>query len=579
MGVGTGVLWNGAYYVRPQAGSRIDSSALNAVQLGSANKVCIIGEMTGLVVPKTLKQIDSTLANALLAPSSEEARLAAQLVFNPSPGTAGATEVYLLPVNPATAANLTLSGSIRLDTFIYGLVANQLKVKLENGTNTGKKLTVVFQDQTEVHDDITKSTFQIQYIGTGSACTLTITPTAAAHILSTEATGAAGDNLAINLNTYNTIQALVDAIVATGKYTVTMLTGSPKKDLSMKLDGVATQDIKTAAYTVKSDLQAIVDRVKDRSAYLSPTRVADASAIPTNCAWTYLTGAADGDTQNSDWQAAFDLLKSVNMQILVPLTASPSIHAMGSAHCTYMSGPLGKSERRQFVGGALQNWASEVARGTAIQAIKDAIKLLNDDRTVHVGLGCKQYDPDGNTKLYPAYITACMYAGIAGGAKVVTPLTRKYLNCLGLEVELRGPEIDQLLEGHCAVPIPDLVQEAGFVISRQLTTWAQDVDLYRIEFSVGRGADYVAKEVRNRHELEVGKGGTPGIEGTIINITNAVLKAAFDDEIITFFDPKATALRADGLVRYVDYSARPVLPINWIFSTYHLLPTRFSIGL
>ncbi|HAR45835.1 MAG TPA: hypothetical protein DCS05_06595 [Nitrospiraceae bacterium] len=573
------MLWNGAYYVRPQAGSRIDSSALNAVQLGSANKVCIIGEMTGLVVPKTLKQIDSTLANALLAPSSEEARLAAQLVFNPSPGTAGATEVYLLPVNPATAATLTLSGSIRLDTFIYGLVANQLKVKLENGTNTGKKLTVVFQDQTEVHDDITKSTFQIQYIGTGSACTLTITPTAAAHILSTEATGAAGDNLAINLNTYNTIQALVDAIVATGKYTVTMLTGSPKKDLSMKLDGVAAQDIKTAAYTVKSDLQAIVDRVKDRSAYLSPTRVADASAIPTNCAWTYLTGAADGDTQNSDWQAAFDLLKSVNMQILVPLTSSPSIHAMGSAHCTYMSGPLGKSERRQFVGGALQNWASEVARGTAIQAINDAIKLLNDDRTVHVGLGCKQYDPDGETKLYPAYITACMYAGIAGGAKVVTPLTRKYLNCLGLEVELRGPEIDQLLEGHCAVPIPDLVQEAGFVISRQLTTWAQDVDLYRIEFSVGRGADYVAKEVRNRHELEVGKGGTPGIEGTIINITNAVLKAAFDDEIITFYDPKATALRADGLVRYVDYSARPVLPINWIFSTYHLLPTRFSIGL
>jgi hypothetical protein len=579
MGVGTGVLWNGAYYIRPQAGSRIDSSALNAVQLGSANKVCILGEMTGLVLPKTLKQIDSTLANALLAPSCEEARLAAQLVFSPSPGTAGATEVYLLPVNPSTTASLLLGGSIKLDSYIYGLVANQLKVKQENGTNIGKKITVVFQDQTEVHDDISKSSFGIQYIGTGTACSLSIDPTSTGHSLTTSATGATDDNLNIDLNVYTTIQALTDAIVATGRYAVTMLTGAPKNDLGMQLDSVSAQDIKTVEYTVKSDLQAIVDRITERSAYINPSRVSGAASVPANVSWTYLSGGIDGDTTNGDWQEAFDLLKSVNMQILVPLTASPSIHAMGSAHCNYMSGPLGKSERRQFVGGALQNWASEIARGNSLQAVKNAIKLLNDDLTVHVGLGCKQYDPNGNTKLYPAYITACMYAGIAGGASPVTPLTRKYLNCLGLEVELRGPEIDQLLEGHCAVPIPDLVQEAGFVISRQITTWAQDADLYRIEFSVGRGADYVAKEVRNRHELEVGKGGTPGIESTIINITNAVLKAALDDEIITYFDPKATVLRANGLVRYVDYSAKPVLPINWIFSTYHLLPTVFSIGL
>jgi hypothetical protein len=579
MGVGTGVLWKGAYYVRPQAGSSIDSSALNSVQLGSANKVVIMGEMTGLLAPKVLKQIDSTLANALLAPSNEEARLAAQLVFNPSKGMPGASEVYLLPVNPSTPAGANLGTSLRLDSYIYGLLANQVKYKVEAGTTVGKKLTIAFQDTTEIHDDISKSSFSIQYTGAGSACAMTITPTAAGHILSTTCTGATPDNLAIDLNVYTTIQAIIDAIAATGKYTVTAITKSPKADQGMQLDGVTAQDIKTGAYTVKADLQAIVDRLDERSAYVNPSRIADATAVPTNVGWTYLTGGTDGTTTNSDWQAAFDLLKSVNMNLIVPLTSAAAIHAMGDAHCTYMSGPIGKSERRQFVGGALQSWASEISRGTAIAAIKSAIALLNSDRTVHVGLGSKQYDPDGNSKLYPAYITACMYAGIAGGASPVIPLTRKYLNCIGLEVELRNTEINELLEAHCAVPIPDLVQEAGYVVSRQLTTWAQDADLYRVEFSVGRGADYVAKEVRNRHELIIGQPGTPGVDTTIINTTNAVLEAALRDGIITEYDPKATALRADGVVRYIDYSAKPVLPINWIFSTYHLLPTKFSIGL
>jgi len=579
MGVGTGVLWKGAYYVRPQAGSFIDSSALSAVQLGSANKVCILGEMTGLLAPKTLKQIDSTLANALLAPSNEEARLAAQLVFNPSPGTPGATEVYLLPVNPSTAAALTLGTSLKFDSYIYGLIANQIKIKLENGTTVGKKVTVAFLDNTEIHDDITKSSFSIQYTGLGSSCALTITPTAAGHILSTACAGATADNLSIDLNVYTNVQAILDAIAATGKYTVTAITKSPKNDLGMQLDGATSQDIKTAAFTAKADLQAIIDRLGERSAYVSPSRVADAIAAPANVSWTFLAGAVDGTTTNNDWQAAFDLLKSVNMDVLVPLTSAPAIHSMGDAHCNYMSGPIGKSERRQFVGGALQTWSTEVGRTAAVAALKAAVTAINSDRTVHVGLGCKQYDPNGNVKLYPAYITACIYAGMAGGASPVTPLTRKYLSCIGLEVNLRNTEINDLLEGHCAVPIPDLVQEAGYVISRQITTWAQDADLYRVEFSVGRGADYLAREVRNRHELLIGKPGTPGMDTTIINTTNAVLEAALRDEIITSYNPKATTLRADGVVRYIDYSAKPVLPINWIFSTYHLLPTKFSIGL
>lgn len=582
--MGKGVLWNGKYYLIPQAASRIDSSDLANSPLGGANKVALLAEMVGLVPPGTALKVNSAaLVNQLIHPNSEEARLGARLLFDPSPGNQGASEVYLIPVNPATAASVALKDSlsatvVTLTSFLYGLTANQIKAKVEAGT-TGKKVTIQYIDNTELFDNLTKSSFSIEYTGAGSAAVMSITPTATTHSLTTTCTGAAGDNLNLDLNVYSTIQSLVDAINSTGKYTVTALTRQPKTDLSMDLDAVAAQDIMTAAYTATSDLQAVVDGINASSGYVSATRAVDAGTIPANVDWTYLTGGTDGTTTNDTWQSAFDLMKTMQIDLVVPLTDSASIHSMADAHCVYMSGPNGKSERRCFVGGALQSWNSEANRLAALSALQTAILNLNSDRTMHVGLGCKQYDPNGNIKLYPAYITACMYAGIAGGASPVEPLTRKYLRCLGLEVDLRISETETLMESGVAVPIPDTVRGAGYVVSRQLTTWNQDDDLYRLEFSVGRGADYVAREVRNRHEDLVGQPGTEALDITIVNITNAVLEAAKGEGYIRTYDPAKTQLRVDGTIRYIDYYAEPILPVNWLFSTYHLQPTKFSIGL
>lgn len=577
--MGKGILWNGKYYLIPQAASRIDSSGLSGVQLGGDNRVALLAEMTGMIPPKTaIKVSDPSLPLQLIHPDCEEARLATQLLFDPSPGSPGASEVYLIPVNPCTTSTATFSAVLTLKSYLYGLTANQVKAKIETGT-TGKKVTVQYGSTTEVLDNLTKSSFSIQYTGSGSACSMAINMAAATALLTTTCTGATGDNLSLSLNTFKTIQQLVDAISSTGKYTVTALTKTPDDDLSLQLDNVTSQDIMTTVYTAKSDLQAIVDGINKLSGYVSATRVPNAGATPANVAWTYLTGGVDGTTTSTDWDDALALLRGMDIQIVVPLTSDASVHAKVDSHCTYMSGPNGKSERRCFVGGALQSWTNEGARTSNITALVGLAKDLNSDHSMHVGLGCHKYDPDGVKKLYPAYITACMYAGIAGGSTPVYPLTRKYLRCLGLEVELRQSEIETLLEGAVAVPIPDMVKGSGYVISRQLTTWNQDDDLYRIEYSVGRGADYIARQVRNKHEELVGLPGTESLDITIVNITNAVLAAAKRDGYIRYYDPKKTQLRVDGTVRYVDYYAEPILPVSWIFSTYHLQPTKFSIGI
>jgi ribosomal protein S8 len=392
------------------------------------------------------------------------------------------------------------------------------------------------------------------------------------------------DQVTFDLNTYKTIQSIVDAFNSTGKYTATALTSKPKEDLSMDLDAVATPvTIKASAATFSSDLKAIVDGINKSSGYVTASEVVDAAgtAVTNSAAWTYLTGGSDGATPiSTDWDDVLNVLATLKIDLILPLTSSASLISLVDAHCRFMSGPSGKAERRCFAGGPLLSWGSEANRLSSIAALIAQSKALNSDRVMLTGLGCKQYDPNGNVKTYPPYITAAMYCGIAGGSSPVEPLTRKYLRCLGLEVNLRVSEIEQLLETNgVAIPIPDAVRGAGYVISRQLTCWNQNDDLYRIEFSVGRGADYIAREIRNRHEDIVGSAGTELVDVTIVNITNAVLEAAKREGYIRNYNPKATQLRVDGTIRYVDYYAEPILPINWIFSTYHLQPTKFTIGI
>ena len=591
--MGKGTLWNGKYYVIPQAASVVDSAGLNRVQLGAAGRVVVLGEMIGLMEPQKITTVGSpSLAQTLMHPNSEEARLAAQLLFDPSPGSEvpGASSVDFIPVNPAVRASKTFKDGaaadvLTLTSFIYGVPSNQVKAKIEAGTAVGKKISVAYEDETEIFDNIEKESFTIEYTGAGSAAVMTIDNAAATHLLTTACTGAPADDLSLDLNVYTTIQSLTDAIIATGVYTVVIKTDRPKTDLGMELDTVTAEDIKTAAYTVKADLQSLVDALNatggatTQSAYVSATRIADAGTVPANIDWTYLASGADGVTANSDWQTAFDLLKTVDVNIIVALSPSASIHAMGDSHCSYMSGPDGKSERDFFTGGALQVWGNEAARTTALGVLTSAFKALNSDCTVHAGLGSYHYDPDGVAKLYPAYITACMYAGMASGSSPVMPLTRKYLRCLGLEVDLRIEEIKEMIIDGGAVPILDTELGAGYVVSRQVTTWLQSDDPYRIEYSVRRGVNYIARQVRNEHTRLIGKEGTEGFDETILNKTNAVLQAAKTSDLVRSFDPEKTQLRVDGLNRYIDYEAEPILPINNIFSTYHLKPTVFTVQL
>jgi hypothetical protein len=578
-----GILWNGKYFVLPQAASRIDSSSLNRVALGATGRLAILGAFTGLVPPGTVQHIgDSATALRIIEPRFAEARLAVSLAYDPTPGSEyqGASDVYLVPVNAATAATRTIDSKMLLTSYMYGVTANSITTKLETGTDYGKKMTVTYGSDIQVMDNLGSPLFTIQYTGADATFTLAITRVAS-NTLFTFVSSNVANNRVETIPSTTPVSAAMAIISSGGGNNVTAIAYDSTKLLS-DIALTAATDVKTKAYygsetTATIGLSAIVDDINKVSGYVSASIIGTATAPPANATAAALTGGADGTTTNQDWQNALDRIKEYQIDLVLPLTADPSVHAMTDAHVVLMSNMDNKSERRAFVGGALQTWTSEANRLAALATLKTSASALNSDRTLHAGIGSYHYDELGKLVLYPAYITAAMYAGLAAGNGPVMPLTRKYLRCYGLETKLRPAEVRDLIEAGIASPIPDTVNGAGYVISRQVTTWGQSDDLFRVEFSIGQGCDYIAREVRRRHEGMVGKPNDGTAGATLLNMTNSVLQEAKRSNLLFDYDPKKTVLRVDNTVVYVDYEAIPIMPINWVFSTFHLQPLTITI--
>ena len=600
-----GIMWKGKYFTLPQASSFIDSSALARTPLGGYGKLAIMGAMTGLVEPgKATKVGDPSLAMQLLDPAtSEEARLAVNLAFDPTPGSEyqGASEVYLVPVNTPTPATLAFNNVVTLTSYLTGASANRLSAYWDRYYHDGATHNNIIITLDGVGSEIinmsvpgpynlTASEF-VYFSYTGStASEATMNNTGTSLVFTAYGSDSAvieSESFTFDYATYPTLQDLISAVQNQTNSAYTATVADPAynsylvmlaKDAEVFFEPQSVHSVEGRALNFTSKTVADVINQKSQYAKAIYTRSTQPHSYSFPSQPAYFTGGSNGTIDTTAWQNALNALKSLDITFVLPLTDNAAYHALVESHCSLMSGPDWKMERRCFVGGALQTW-TETSRATAVAALVSAATALNSDRAMLVGLGSYHYDPTGKLKLYPAYITAAMYAGLASGNGPVLPLTRKYLRCYGLEVDLRKSEIADLIDGAVAVPIPDLVNGAGYVISRQVTTWNQDTDLYRMEMSIGTGADYVAKEVRRRHELIIGKPGTEAIDQTILNMTNSVLQDCLMQGYIRSYDPKKTVLRVDNMTRYVDYEAVPIMPVNWIFSTYHLQALVLTITL
>jgi hypothetical protein len=557
------VFFNGRLIVSPTSASNVDDSQMANKNLSVGNVLALIGPSTGGAPNTPLRFGNAQDAKAALI--SGDLLDAVVRAFDPSSQVTGPQTIVAIRVNPAVQAALTLQDSssanvINLVSTDYGQYTNQIKVKIETGSTAGKKATVQLGNNYFSADNLTRNALSVQYTGANASANITInnsTVTLASPTGTTVAT--------IDLNTYKTVQQLVDRINAVSGFTASVMDGNGNTPALNGLDSVTAIDVKTSAYTVLAVLQAVVDWFNSAGeGYVTATRVAGAGTLPTNIGFTYLTGGSDGVTTNTNWSNAYTTLQQVDAQWVVPVTGDASIHAMNDTHCSYMSN-IGKMERRGIVGMALAS--------TDAAAIAEA-KSLNSDRTSLVHIGMYDYDANGNWTLYAPYIVAAMIAGAFAGVNPGTPMTNKSLKVRGLERQLRNPtDTDPLIQaGVMCVENT----KTGYKVVKSITTWLLNTNYNRVEVSTGVAVDFAVRNVREALDVLRGEKGTPILLARAVSITESVLRTLSQPEpqgvgvlVGDKTNPPYKNIQATlvGDVVQVSYLCQPVVGVNYVLST------------
>lgn len=560
------VFFNGRKIVTPATASKVNDDAMRNKNLSVGNVVALLGVSAG-GKPKTALRFGSPQqAQAELA--SGELLDAVLKAFDPSSEVGGPDTVVAIRVNPATQAALALLNGattvINLASTGYGLRENQIKVKIEAGTSTGKRVTVQRGNDYYVGDNLARNMFSVIY--GGAQATATITTSGTQVILAAPA----GTPVAtIELSSYTTVQALVDRINAVADFTAAVLDGNTTAATLNTLDYVTAQSVKTI-YSVTANLQAIVDWFNGNAEPLvTATRAAAVGLVPDNIAFTYLAGATEPAAVTQDWTDAFTALQNVDVQWLTPVTADASIHAMADTHCVYMTN-VARRERRAICG---------MAAGTTDAQAIAAAKLLNSDRTSLVHIGHYDYNDAGVLTLYPPYMSAARVAGGFAGVNPGTPLTNKNFKCRGLERELRIPtDTDALIEGG-VLCIGNTDQ--GFKVIKSISTWLVNTNYNKVEQSCGVAIDFTIRNVREAVNVLRGQKGTPLLLSRAVSITESVLhelaKAEPQGPGVLAGDAANPAYRnitatLEGDVVQVSFEASPVIPANYILVTMFAVP-------
>jgi hypothetical protein len=560
------VFFNGRLIVSPTTASVVNDDAMRNQNLSVGNVVALVGRSSA-GKPKTALRFGSPqeAQRELVSGELLDAVLAA---FDPSAQTGGPAQVVAVRVNPAVQAagvmkDASAADVITLASTNYGLGQNQIKFKVEAGSIDGLRVTIAQGNSYYTQDNLGRRAFSIRYTGAGATATLAVTGASATLTV-------AGVATELLFTSFPTVQDLVDRINSITGFTAAALDRSASTATINALDYVSAQDVKTAEYIARADLQAVVDWINGAGEPLvTATRVAGAGTKPAVSAYAFLSGGSDGITTTSDWAAGFETLQAVDVQWVCPVSGAGAIHALADAHVAYMSN-VGLKERRAIVGADLS---------TSDAAAVEAAKSLNSDRTSYVHLGHYNYDASGALVLFPAYITAALLAGMFSGVNPGTPLTNKSIKVRGLERDLRNPTDTDVLINGGVLCVENT--ETGYKVVKSISTWLVNDNYNRVEQSTGVAVDFTARNVRNALDVLRGIKGNPIALARAVSIAESTLRElsrqepqgpgvlAGDAENPPYRNIKASI---EGDVLRVEFECSPVIPINYVLATIYAVP-------
>lgn len=522
----------------------------------SAGNICILG-YSDLGEPQKLLVFDS--ANEARATLGAGEGLEG-VVHAFTPGNdLTPQQVGFIRVNPGLQSQRTLQKSaadvFTVKSVSYGVPMNQVRLKFSAGTIVGSfKVETEYKGDSYITDNIERESFSIQYIGAGSAATMTIDATTLA---TTVTGGPGGEDLSITLLDFPTISELVQYIDNQTAYSCSVLTGAPTQ-LSSEIDAVTAVDIYTTAYTEKSDYQAVYEALLADVLIGSVTKDGIIRSVPdVDLDFVYLTGATSGAYTTAEFTDALTVLEQEDVQLLATPSESAPVHLLIKNHCVSMNSVTGRRERQFYVGGAL---------GEDVTAVALRATTLNSSFGSLCSPGFYQFNDSGVETLYsPAYL-ACKQVGMVSALALNTPTTSKSTNVLRWETDYTNSQLETLIKA--GVLAGGKNQDGTYIIIRSVTTYQGSL-LQQNEASIMRESLFQSADLRTR--IEKALIGTPNIGVAQLATVDAIFERTIQD-----WKGQGIIVANAGLL-YSGYTRKIVGDqIVLQYNTWNTAPTNFA---
>jgi hypothetical protein len=385
------------------------------------------------------------------------------------------------------------------------------------------------------------------------------------------------DAFVYDASLYTSVRRVADAVAAQSGFTAVVVAGDASSITQGSMDAVASPVAIPASGDsggFTADNFRIVEAVNALSALVSAAKVGDFTgqviANTTNPA--FLVGGTEGTTTITQWTAAFDLLRKRDVNIIVPLTQDPAVHALLNAHLRYRAGE-GQSEANGYVGIGTSGGAGE-----ALANIRTQIQSLNSQYISAVSEEVNRFDPiTGLSTWFPPYLLAAVAAGMQAGSAVGEPLTRKLLNVLDTRNDSswsRESDADVLLDS--GLMFTEQADGLGIRWVRSVTTFLQSNNLAFIEMSAVESANAAIRDLRRQLDQKIGDRGLASSVSVIKGLATDVLERLVTDEVIAAFRPETLTVEQVGDTFPLSVEIAPVLPINFIPAVIHLVPLQAS---
>ncbi len=600
----TQVLFNGAVLVRPGAYTQIDASQFQNTVLQGLGIVGLVGE-ADQGQPRVVQSF-LTAADVKKAYVSGDLVEAAAMVADPSADPripTGAQQIVCYKVNSSARATVT-SAPFTFTSLQWGVLTNNITVAIAT-SSPGFVVTVTNLDAfgnliTEVSPVVGGTgKFTIQYTGAGSAATLTTTATT----LTTTVTGAAGDNLSLNFADYPTLALLLQAIAATGKYTVASLVTNSNSFSSNQLDLQSAVDIKTALTTIFAKNADISGWVNSNSQQISSTFTLASAAFTGALATTQLTGGTRGTSANADWTNAFTAFLTVRVNQAVALASADAVTAQGTftiasvlaalvAYAKLASSTAGQNEVQAWAG-VSQTKTNLIT--TANTQNSEHLVLFGErsqrptsvSSQTYVGGALLQFTA-GQVIFFPEWATACIAAGMRAGAPLGEPLTWKFGNVSGVSSDSSWSEqanSDVVAMELNGVTVLNTVRGRGFRFDKVITTFTKANNDAYTEETVVQIWKLVAFNLRQAlQDAFVGRGGTFQRVSTVPAVVASVMQPLKDAGAITDSVVAGQRINAwrkvswtlSGDTMTVSVTVTPTPGINFVLTTIVLVPAQIS---